>query len=48
MPYFNSLVDRYEEQCRVNSDIINIRLAQRIEQGLGEVLEEKKITVSYY
>lgn len=29
MPYFNSLVDRYEEQCRINSDVINIRLAQK-------------------
>lgn len=42
MPYFNSLVDRYEEQCRVNSDIINIRLAQRIEQGLGRSVRGEK------
>lgn len=42
MPYFNSLVDRYEEQCRVNSDVINIRLAQKVEQGLGRSVRGEK------
>ena len=42
MPYFNSLVDRYEEQCRINSDVINIRLAQKIEQGLGRSVRGEK------
>ncbi|MEM8720790.1 MAG: DEAD/DEAH box helicase family protein [Cyanobacteria bacterium P01_G01_bin.39] len=35
MPYSESLVERYEEQCRENSYLINIKAAQKIEQGLG-------------
>lgn len=35
MPVFNSLSDLYEEQCRTTSDMINIKIAQKIEQGLG-------------
>jgi len=42
MPFFESLNDRYEEQCRENSDIINIKLAQRIEQGLGRSVRGEK------
>jgi len=42
MPYFDSLYDRYEEQCRVNSDIINIKFAQKIEQGLGRSVRGEK------
>ncbi|GHT36642.1 DEAD/DEAH box helicase [Bacteroidia bacterium] len=42
LPYFNSLVDRYEEQCRINSDVINIRLAQKVEQGLGRSVRGEK------
>jgi len=34
-PFMNSLIDRYEENCRETSDIINIKIAQKIEQGLG-------------
>jgi len=46
MPYFNSLADRYEEQCRSTGDIINIKIAQKIEQGLGRsVRGEKDYTV---
>jgi len=46
MPYFNSLSDRYEEQCRSTSDLINVKIAQRIEQGLGRsVRGEKDYTV---
>jgi len=30
-PYFDSLLDRYEEDCRSSSDIVNIRSAQKIE-----------------
>ncbi len=46
MPYFNSLSDRYEEQCRSTSDIVNIKIAQKIEQGLGRsVRGEKDYTV---
>ncbi len=35
MPYSSSLTERYEEECRSNSDLINIKTAQKIEQGLG-------------
>ena len=35
MPVFNSLSDIYEESCRIKSDMINIKTAQKIEQGLG-------------
>ncbi len=46
MPYFSSLADKYEEQCRSTSDIINIKIAQKIEQGLGRsVRGEKDYTV---
>ena len=41
-PYFNSLLDRYEESCRSNSDIINIKIAQKIEQGLGRSVRGEK------
>jgi len=36
-PFFNSLLDKYEENCRATSDLINIKIAQKIEQGVGEV-----------
>ena len=42
MPFFDSLNDRYEAQCRFNSDVINIKLAQRIEQGLGRSVRGEK------
>lgn len=46
MPYFNSLADKHEELCRSTSDIINIKIAQKIEQGLGRsVRGEKDYTV---
>lgn len=46
MPYFNSLSEKYEEICRSTSDIINIKIAQKIEQGLGRsVRGEKDYTV---
>lgn len=35
MPCSSSLTERYEEKCRSNSDFINIKTAQKIEQGLG-------------
>lgn len=42
MPYFDSLSDRYEEQCRPNSEVINKKLAQKIEQGLGRSVRGEK------
>lgn len=35
LPYFDSLADRYEEQACPNSELINKRIAQKIEQGIG-------------
>lgn len=42
MPFFNSLSDRYEEKCRPNSEIINKRIAQKIEQGIGRGVRGEK------
>lgn len=42
LPYANSLDDRYNELCRGNSDIINIKIAQKIEQGLGRSVRGEK------
>lgn len=41
-PYTESLNDKYEETRRQNSDVINIRLAQKIEQGLGRSVRGEK------
>lgn len=41
-PFFDSLLDRYEESCRPSSDIINIRIAQKVEQGLGRSVRGEK------
>ena len=41
-PFFDSLLDRYEESCRKDSDIINIKLAQKVEQGLGRSVRGEK------
>lgn len=42
IPYFNSLSDRYEEVCRPSSEIMNKRIAQKIEQGLGRGVRGEK------
>jgi replicative superfamily II helicase len=42
MPYSDSLTERYEEECRSNSDLVNIRAAQKIEQGLGRSVRGEK------
>lgn len=34
-PFFDSLSDKYEESCRKNSNEISIKIAQKVEQGLG-------------
>jgi replicative superfamily II helicase len=41
-PFFHSLSDRYEESNRMNSDSINIKIAQKIEQGLGRSVRGEK------
>lgn len=42
LPYFDSLADRYEEQACPNSDLINKRIAQKIEQGIGRGVRGEK------
>jgi len=42
LPHSNSLIDRYEENCRETSDTMNVRQAQRIEQGLGRGVRGEK------
>ncbi|MDD7885548.1 DEAD/DEAH box helicase family protein [Flavivirga sp. 57AJ16] len=41
-PYFYSLADRYEESNRLGSDSLNIKIAQKIEQGLGRSVRGEK------
>lgn len=41
-PFFTSLSDRYEETCRKTSDVINTKIAQKIEQGLGRSVRGEK------
>ena len=42
MPFLNSYSDRYEERCCPNSEIINKKIAQKIEQGLGRAVRGEK------
>jgi replicative superfamily II helicase len=41
-PYFESLYDRYLENCRSKSDFVSVRLAHIIEQGLGRAVRGEK------
>lgn len=42
LPSFDSLADRYEVSCRDESDLINIKIAQKIEQGLGRSVRSER------
>lgn len=42
LPHLDSLADTYEELCRVNSDIVKIKISQKIEQGLGRSVRGEK------
>jgi replicative superfamily II helicase len=42
MPYSENLIDRYEEECRTNSEITSTRMARTIEQGLGRSVRGEK------
>ena len=42
LPYFDSLSDRYEELACPNSELINKRIAQKIEQGIGRGVRGEK------
>ena len=41
-PNSESFNERYEEAVRLNSDIVNIKVAQKIEQGLGRSVRGEK------
>lgn len=41
-PFTNSLSEQYEESIRINSDTINVKIAQKIEQGLGRSVRGEK------
>ena len=42
MPFLNNYSDRYEEKCCPNSEIINKKIAQKIEQGIGRSVRGEK------
>lgn len=42
LPYFDTLSDKYEENCRPNSEVINRKIAQKVEQGLGRSVRGSK------
>ena len=42
LPFLNSYYDEYEEKCCPNSEIINKKTAQKIEQGLGRAVRGEK------
>ncbi|WP_421797700.1 DEAD/DEAH box helicase [Haliscomenobacter sp.] len=41
-PYSQTLYDKYQEEVRLNSQIISIKVAQKIEQGLGRGVRGEK------
>jgi len=41
-PYSESLSDKYEEMCREESSLTHIKIAQKIEQGLGRSVRGEK------
>ena len=42
LPYFDTLADRYEQSCRQGSNLIDTKIAQKIEQGLGRSVRSEK------
>lgn len=42
LPIFDNLADRYEQLCRPNNHIIEVKIAQKIEQGLGRSVRSEK------
>lgn len=41
-PYAMSLTDRHQESCRADSKVIDVKIAQKIEQGLGRGVRGEK------
>ena len=42
LPYAETLTEQYEEMCRSNSELANIKIAQKVEQGLGRSVRGEK------
>ena len=42
MPFFTNMADIYEERCRIECALINKKMAQKIEQGLGRCVRSEK------
>lgn len=42
LPVCDTLADRYEMQSRENSELLNLKIAQRIEQGMGRSVRGEK------
>ncbi|WP_218668855.1 helicase C-terminal domain-containing protein [Staphylococcus hominis] len=42
LPKFTSLSDQYEEEARATNEIVNKKMAQKIEQGLGRAVRGEK------
>lgn len=42
LPFFTSLSDKYEEEARATNEIVNKKMAQKIEQGLGRAVRGEK------
>lgn len=42
LPHCENLNEKYEEMCRINSDVVNIKLAQKVEQALGRSVRGEK------
>lgn len=42
LPFLNDYSDKYEEKCCPNSEIINKKIAQKIEQGIGRAVRGEK------
>ena len=42
LPFFTNMADKYEENCRVNCEFVQKKLAQKIEQGLGRSVRGEK------
>lgn len=41
-PHSETLADRYQESCRSESDIVAVKIAQKVEQGLGRAVRGEK------
>jgi len=42
LPFFTNMNDLYEEQCRTNNRLVQKKIAQKIEQGLGRSVRGEK------